>query len=466
MKPAIVLLTITALSGCGSALESDYQRPMISVPDDWRLRDSGPAWLRGTPHWWQSFNDPLLSSVIERMLLSNNDLAKAGLLLQQARLKAGLTNTNLLPDVTLGGSANRSQNLKGSANPAENYSASYSLSYELDLWGKLSSSRKQQEWLVKATALDRQNTALTLIGTTADFYWQIAMLNLQVASQQEALTLAERTLQLVASRYAAGAVGRIDYLQAQQSLRDKQNQLASFMQQRESARNAQALLFNGSPLIHLPQRKRQDFTQQIAVAQSLPVEALARRPDVQASEWRLRAALAGSDVARLSFFPSLSLDATLNAGSAAFRQWFSNPASTLGGVIALPFMQWNTVQLTIAQSDLQVQEAAIDFRHSVYTALAEVDTAMTQRASFFQQRQNQLENFRLSQQRVTLAQSQYRAGALSLQNLLEARDALLSSEINLASLHYSYLSATMKLWLALGGADIDENHRKGQSDES
>jgi NodT family efflux transporter outer membrane factor (OMF) lipoprotein len=465
MKPGILAILIFALSGCGSVLESDYQRPTVSVPDGWRVRDSGPAWLHGTPHWWDNFQDPLLSSTIDSMLLSNSDLAKAGLLLQEARLSAGLANTTLLPDATLGGSANRSSNLKGSSNTAESYSAVYSLSYELDLWGKLSSSRRQAEWLVKASEQDRQNTALTLVGTTADFYWQIAMLNQQIDAQKSAAGLAEQTLRLVNSRYRAGAAGRVEYLQAQQSLMDKQNQLTALDQQRETARNSLALLFNGSPLSRRAEKRSQDYTQQIAVAQSLPVATLAARPDVQAAEWRLRAALSGSDVARLSFFPSVSLNASLNAGSTVFQQWFNNPVGALGSAVALPFVQWNTVRLTIAQSDLKVQEAAIDFRQAVYTALSEVDNAQTQRVSYLRQREQQLENQRLSEERVALAQSQYRAGAISLQSLLDAQDALLSSEISLANLHYGYLNATMKLWLALGGGVAYPKNEQGHSDE-
>ncbi|MFB0871939.1 TolC family protein, partial [Enterobacter hormaechei] len=174
-------------------------------------------------------------------------------------------------------------------------------------------------------------------------------------------------------------------------------------------------LFNRSPLDRQPERSALDTRQDVAVAQSLPVEVIARRPDVQGAEWRLRASLAGSDVARLSFYPTLSLSATLGAGSDIFQQWFSNPAGTLGSAVALPFVQWNTVQLTVAKSDIDVQEAAIDFRGTVYTALADVDNAQSQRLSYQQQRQNQLQDLQFSQQRLKLAESQYRSGAVPFQ---------------------------------------------------
>ena len=88
-----------------------------------------------------------------------------------------------------------------------------SLSYELDLWGKLARIREQAEWQAVASALDQRNTALTLIGATARGYWQIADLNQQVIHQQRMVTIARETLRLVAARHTAGDVGRFELLQ-------------------------------------------------------------------------------------------------------------------------------------------------------------------------------------------------------------------------------------------------------------
>lgn len=466
MKKVTLMLAATLLlSGCGGWFRSDYQRPMLSVPPAWRVQDSGADWLQNTPHWWDNFQDPLLSSTLNRVLLENNDLAKAGLQLQLARLEAGLTNTNLTPDVNVGGNASNSRNLRRDTTPTESYSASFALSYELDLWGKLARTREQAEWQVKATEQDRQNTALTLLGTTADLYWQIASLNQQIASQQKSVALAGQTQRLVLAKYNAGAVGQMDVLQAQQTVLSRSSQLANLHQQREAARNALAILFNRSPLDRLPERSALDTGQDIPVMQRLPVEVIARRPDIQAAEWRLRASLAGSDVARLNFFPSLSLSASLSAGSAVFQRWFNNPVGAAGSALTLPFVEWNTVQLTVAKSDISVQQAAIDFRSTVYTALSEVDNAQAQRLSYQQQRQRQRQDLALSERRLALAQARYRAGSISFQTLLDAQDSMLSSATSLTTLQYGYLNATMKLWLALGGGISPDNFAQGQPDE-
>ncbi|WP_373467424.1 efflux transporter outer membrane subunit [Serratia fonticola] len=424
---------------------------MLSVPAEWRVQDTGSGYLQHTDHWWDNFADPQLSMLIGRALTSNNDLAIAGIQLQQARLAAGLTDTNLTPDVSVTGSANNSKNLRNNTTPTESYSTTVSLSYELDLWGKLARAREQAQWQAEATEQDRQNTALTLIGNTAQYYWQIANLNQKIKQQQAGLAIGQQTLALVQSRYASGAAGQLDLLQAQQSLINRENTYRTLQQQREENRNALAILFNRSPTDRQAERSSLDINQDVPIAKLLPVEVIARRPDVKAAEGRLRAALAGSDVQRLSFYPSLSLAASLGSASSIFSQWFSDPVRTLGANAALPFVQWNTVQLTIEKSDLDVKQAAIVFRSQVYNALADVDNAMSQRLSYQQQKINQQQNLQLSQQRLVLARSQYQAGAVSFQSLLDAEDDLLTIETNLSDLQYNYLNATMKLWLALGG---------------
>lgn len=462
MKKCLLILLLTSwLTGCGSLVKSDYQRPMLSVPGEWRMQDTGSGYLQHSEHWWDSFDDPQLSTLIGRALISNNDLAIAGLQLQQARLAAGLTNTNLTPNVTVSGNATNTKNLRNNTSPAEAYDTSLQLSYELDLWGKLARAREQAQWQVEATEQDRQNTALTLIGNTAQYYWQIANLNQQIRQQEAGLEISKQTLAMVQSRYAAGAVGQLDLLQAQQSLINRENQYRTLQQQREENRNALAILFNRAPTDRQAERTSLDINQDVPIAKTLPIEVIARRPDVKAAEGRLRAALAGSDVERLSFYPTLSLSASVGAASKIFSQWFSNPSRSLGTAVALPFVQWNTVQLTIEKSDLDVKQAAITFRSKVYSALSDVDNAMTQRLNYQQQRKNQQQNLQLSQQRLALVRSQYQEGAVSFQTLLDAEDALLTIETNLSDLQYNYLNSTMKLWLALGGGVEKENDKEG-----
>ena len=294
MRSLTLLSLIVLLTGCGNLTRSDYQRPLLSVPENWQRTEGQSAALASEKvgRWWDRFDDERLSRVMGQVLESNNDLAAAALTLRQARISAGLARTNISPDATLNGAGSNSKPLN-SGGSQESYSASLSLSYELDLWGKLARVREQ----------DYRATILSTIDTTAQLYWNIALLNQQMAYQAASLDIARQTLAQIESWQRAGKVGLLDVLQSRQTVISRQNQLLSLKQQRAISRNALALLLNRPPAQHSDEAPALDVHQRVAIASATPLAALASRPDLQAAESRLRAALAGSDAARLSFYP-------------------------------------------------------------------------------------------------------------------------------------------------------------------
>lgn len=448
MKRFLLLPVLLLLAGCSALTRSDYQRPLLSLPTQWQ-----PATDTVSEYGWQRFGDPRLARVIEQVLESNNDLAAAAITVQQARVAAGLTDTNMTPDVAVSGSASNSKNVRRGTSSQESYSSGITIAWELDLWGKLARTREQSEWEAVASEQDYHATVLTTMGTTAQLYWRIALYNQQIRNQRDGLAISQQTVQQVQSWFNAGKVGQLDVLQSQQALLERENQWRTLVQQCQNTRNALALLLNRPAEQHADEAPALDVNQQVPIAQKTPLRVIAQRPDIQAAESRLRAALAGYDASRLQFYPALSLDASLNAGSQIFSQWFSDPIRSIGGALTLPFIQWNTQQLTVKQADLAVKQAAITFRSTAYAALAEVDEAMENRLSADEQRARLHQSLALSQRRLTLTESRYRAGAVDFQTLLDAQDDLLTLENSLAQTQYDYLYATLQLWLAQGGGE-------------
>lgn len=459
MKRLLLLPAFLLLAGCSSLTRSDYQRPLLSLPTQWQ-----PATDRVSEYGWQRFGDPRLSRVIEQVLESNNDLAAAAITVQQARVAAGLTDTNMTPDVAVSGSASNSKNVRRGTSSQESYSSGMTISWELDLWGKLARTREQSEWEAVASEQDYHATVLTTMGTTAQLYWLIALYNQQIRNQRDGLAISQQTVQQELSWFNAGKVGQLDVLQSQQALLERENQWRTLVQQRQNTRNALALLLNRPAEQHTDESPALDANQQVPIVQKTPLRVIAQRPDIQAAESRLRAALAGYDASRLQFYPALSLDASLNAGSQVFSQWFSDPIRSIGGALTLPFIQWNTQRLTVKQADLAVKQAAITFRSTAYAALAEVDEAMENRLSADEQRARLHQSLALSQRRLTLTESRYRAGAVDFQTLLNAQDDLLTLENSLAQTQYDYLYATLQLWLAQGGGETQYRIMKHEAE--
>lgn len=92
----------------------------------------------------------------------------------------GLTKDDLYPQFSSTTSAGVSKPLNG-GDSQESYSTGLSVSYELDLWGKISADVDEARWSALASLEDRESTAQSLVATTASLYWQIGYLKQRIA---------------------------------------------------------------------------------------------------------------------------------------------------------------------------------------------------------------------------------------------------------------------------------------------
>lgn len=437
------------LAGC-SALRSDYHRPEAALPTAWQQAVSAPT-PQSTELWWQAFDDPRLNALIDEVLRQNADLAVAGLKLRKARLQAKLTATNLTPDLEVGASHQVSAPLNG-GDSARNYNTQASLSYELDLWGRLASSRDAARWEAEATAQDKAATALSLVGTTAALYWQIGYLNESLALGEANLADTRRALELATLKHRVGATDGLDLLQAQQDLATQEAALTQTRQQLIEQRNALALLFDTPPeqwqsheLASLNDRALP------LVPAGLPAELLARRPDLQASEMRLRSTLASGDNTRLSLYPVLSLTGSAGSESSSLSRVLQDPVGTLGAGLTLPFVNWNQQQLNVQLADAEYAQAVVEFRQSLYQALSEVENKLAAARHYHEQADQLQAAFTLAQRSEQLAEVRYRQGATGVQSWLDEQQKRRTAELALAENRLNQLNNRMQLFQALGG---------------
>ena len=448
------LATVLALGGCTLFQPERREQRPLEVPQAWQQPQPGtPSAAAAFPaRWWRAFNDPQLDALIDDALRTNNDLAAAGIRVQRAQLQAGLANTNLTPGVAGQASTGRSYDLQRGSVAGSSSSSVITLSYELDLWGRLAAQRSAADWELKATESDRQATALSLIGTTAGLYWQVGYLNQRIALSEAGMEDARRILALVRAKYAAGAVSGLDVAQAGQNLASQEAAHTQLLQQRVEARHALAILFDRPPEAAAQEPSQLPNIELPAIDAGLPASLLSRRPDLRASEQRLRGSLANVDATRTSFYPALSLTGSLGTTSTALGELLKNPVATLGAGLALPFLQWNTARLTVAVSQAQYEEAVLGFRQALYTSLSEVENTLSSRTQLHDESGKLVVALQQAQRAETLSEVRYRAGATALQPVLDAKDRRRSAEVSLALNRLNQLKATMTLYKALGGA--------------
>lgn len=444
------LAALVATSGCAAIVRTPYTRPEINVPQRWAAETNASYVVPGTS-WWQRFNDAELDRVIALALARNNDLAAATIRVRRAQLQAGLAANELVPSISAGVNVDANRTLRGAGETNRSNSASLSVSYELDLWGRLGSQRDAAAWEAVATAEDRESTRLALIGTTAGLYWQIAFLNERLASSQTSIDYARRTLELIRVQYRAGAVSSLEVNDAEQNVLSQQAAHVQLLQLRSEARNAFAILFD-APNDAPPADPLLLSTAELpSIAAGLPADLLGRRPDLRAVEWRLRSTLAGVDATRASFYPSISMTTRIGSSSTSLLDVLKNPVATLGAGLSLPFLQFNQMRLNIGVAEAQYAEAVVNFRQTLYQALADTANALAARETLAQRARLLGESLAATRKAEHVYEVRYRAGAIALRAWLDAQERRRAAEIALAESQLNRLNNQVALYQALGG---------------
>lgn len=441
------LLLALSLAGCGSLIHTPYEQPEVQVPEHWQ---QGAAEGLASEQWWQSFADPQLQALIERALDRNNDLANALLNIRRARLQAGLAEDARWPQLGASGSAGRSRDLGASVPTNHSYSASLSVSWEADLWNRLGSLSDAAELEALASEQDYRAARLSLVGTLASLYWQLGYLNERLAASEASIEYARTTLALVEAQYRAGQASSLEVAEAQQSLESQLAAAVSLRQQRVEQRNALALLFDGvAPVEEEPLRLLNIDVPPVDA--DLPASLLGRRPDLQASELRLRRTLKNLDATRASYYPDLRLTGSLGYGSASLSELLQNPVGTLGAGVSLPFLQVRRMNLDIDLSKTDYEIAVNNFRQGLYQSLVEVENALAGRRHFAEQEEMRERSLVSAREVERIYQVRYQNGAETLQSWLRAQETRRNAEISLSEARLNRLLNALSLYQALGG---------------
>ncbi|SPL69784.1 efflux transporter outer membrane subunit [Acinetobacter stercoris] len=447
-----------SLVGCAAVVKTPYEAPKVMTPSSFAYDQSKMNQLHAdlyADQWWTLFGDQQLNQLVNEVLTRNTDLAVAGINLQQARLRAGLARDQQLPQVNAGGSTGHSFDLGSSRDSDNGISLNAGVSYELDLFGKLARQTEASKWEALATEQDLQATGQTLIGTTANLYWQLGYLNERYATAQQSLATTQKLYELVRTQYKAGAVSGLDLTQAEQSVQSQKATLSQIDQQRVEARTALAVLLQ-IPVqqLNIQEPSRLPEASLPNVSAGLPADILSRRPDLQAAELRLREALATKDATKASYYPSISLTGSLGSSSTSLTELVKNPALALGASLSLPFLQYNQMQKNLKISDLDYEKAIVQYRQTLYQAFADVENALSNRTELDKQVALQKRNLELAEKTERLNEVRYKNGAVPLKNVLDAQETTRNARLSLIQTKQSQYNAYVTLMQALGGSPI------------
>lgn len=456
MKPFTLALLLVLLPACRN-LPPQTLKPQdtVAAPAQWRHAGSTAPDAQASQQaaWWQSFGNAELNALIASADSASFNIAAAAARVRQAQAQAVVAGAPLLPEVNGSASLGRQRPLAGLGNsaPLSQYGAGIAASYEIDFWGKNRAAYQAALANLQASQYDSDTIGLTLRASIANSWLQTTGLRERVQIAARNLENAERVLQLVQARFAAGAATAIELAQ-QRGLVAAQQRSRALLQQQAAAAEATLATLLSRPVTALEVQSSSLLALNIPQAQAgLPSQLLTRRPDIARAEASLLAADANIEVARAAMLPSISLTAGVSTQSEHLRGMWSNPLYNLAAGLTAPI--FNAGRLA-AQRDVALarrEELLANYRQAIINAFSDVELALNLIKGLEQQAQAQALELENAERAFALAESRYRAGAETLLTMLDTQRTLFAAQDLKLQLRQLRLQSSVDLYRALGG---------------
>ena len=424
----------------------DLPPPAASGP--WQSASQVPT---ADAAWWQLFQDPVLDDLQRQLVLGNHNLQAMAALVRQAQAAVGTAQASLYPTVNANLGVSRSENTPATVT-GTNYSLSAPVSWEVDLWGRVSGLNRAADARLQASREDLAAARLSAQSTLVQTYLSLRSADQQLAVLDQAVLAYEKSLQLTEFRYQAGVVSAADVAQAQLQLQTAQAQRLDLRTQRTQLGHAIAVLLGQTPSA-LPLAAQTQALAVPALPPSLSTALLLRRPDVAAAERRVAASNAQVGVTQAAFFPALTLSA--NAGYRN-QDWgslvsASNVFWSVGPTLVQSVFDGGLRRAARADALAARDVAVSNYRQTVLTAMQELEDNLVAAAQLALQAQVQAQALQAARRNLAIAQDQYRAGAVSYLSVVTAQTSELSAERGLIDVQTRRLVAINALLKNLAG---------------
>ena len=449
------------LAGC--ALGPDYKRPPVTPPDTFRgqATPGETVSLADTP-WWEVFGDATLKGLIQEALAGNYNVRIAAARVQQARAQAGVARSEFFPQIGYTATAVQTRGLSNitGAPPVAGqspYSTVYlggaTMSWEIDLWGRIRRSTEAANAQLLASEEGRAAVLLSLVSDVAQAYFELIELDARLAIAKDSTDAYQSTYKLFKDRVEFGIASQLQTSRAEGALAQAAASIPDLESQITAKENQISTLLGKNPG-PIP-RGTPLFDQSVmpTVPAGLPSALLERRPDLRRAEQDLVAANAKIGVAKANFFPQLSLTGLIGKASPELSALTAGTATIwqAGGMLTGPIFQGGKILGNYRATVAAWEESKWKYEQAVIQAFQEVSSSLAALEKLAGAETEQIRAVKALEQSVRISQDRYIYGLSSYYEVLEALQRLYPAQNLQAQIRLGRLTAYVQLYKALGG---------------
>jgi outer membrane protein TolC len=490
------LAAATILAACATPGPKESLEPIEAELDAWASVAAERQVTPVTANWLAELGDPMVKAIVTDAVRSNFDLQARAQRVNAQRQRARVTRADLLPTLGFGINAVRARNpsgggvfvdgqvIGGAAGTSggtytNTYTGGFDLRWELDLWGRLTDRTRAAYLDAAAFNLDYAAAQLSVAGRAAQGHYNLTAARLLRQLAERDVETGEANLRIIERRYNRGISTSLDLRLARSSLSSSVATLQQRKQQEiEAARQLEVLLgqYPAGSIVtaeNLPDLP--PLPEGGSLALGSPQSLLDRRPDVIASERRLKAAGLRVSEARKAFLPTLNLSASLTerafsggqqpirdangevigitpVDNADFPDLFDvdNLVKQFIASAAQPLFQGGRLIANERAAKDEARGVLADYANTALTAWQEVENAITAEKLLAARKEALETAFREAAAAEELTERRYLAGTANIFDLINAQQRRIQAEGQLIDAKRARLNNRVDLYLALG----------------
>ena len=433
-----------------------YQRPEDLPVDSLYRTEAAEAATEDTTSlgyipWDEMFTDPHLQYLIRTGLEHNVDLQSAILRVEEAKAQLSAAKWAYAPSLNLTPQGGLSSIDGGKA--SWTYNAGGAVSWDIDLFGSLLNSKRGAQATLLQQQAYQQAVRSQIIGTIANTYYALLMLDGQVAISAENVKIWKEQVRTMEAMLRVGQTNESAVTQARANLYALEASYADLVRQQRETENSICSLL-GQPYFPVERGTLEEQSVPEEITVSVPLQLLSNRPDVIQAEMAYASSYYNTNMARAAFYPSINL-----SGSAGWTnslgQAISNPAGWLLsalGQLTMPVFNHGQLRANLKVTKAEEEIARLNYRQALLNAGEQVNNALfaiQTNKTMLEKHQAQCKDLKR-----TLTSTEYlfrNSSGTTYLELLTAQQSLLNAQLNTISDQYQVLQSVVTLYQALGG---------------
>ncbi|MGI9491621.1 MAG: efflux transporter outer membrane subunit [Geminicoccaceae bacterium] len=466
---------LLSIAGC-TTVGPDFVTPTAPSSDAW-IDDDDPSFKLETeaqdyPKWWETFDDPVLNSLVERAYEQNLTLQVAGLRILESRALLGVAVGEQYPqNQNAVGSYRRVEISENAANASfldrdfGSLTLGVDTAWEIDFWGRFRRGVEYADAQLGATVASYDDLLVTLTAQVATTYVLIRELEERLVLARRNVDLQRRTLDIATVRFENGEVNELDVVQARALLGDTRARIPALESLLRQAKNALSVLL-GQP----PSKLRDIFgepgkipkaPEEIAIG--IPTELLRRRPDIRNAELQAAAQSARIGIAKANLYPRFTLggfigfntsdNGGLQSNNADLGDLFKGGSFTgfIGPSFSWPILNYGRLANNVRAQDSRFQQLVINYQDSVLRAYQEVEDGLVAFLKSQEVTRHLSGSVRASRRSAELSLLQYREGLVDYTRVLDTQSFLVAQQDRQAESRGAIARSLINTYKALGG---------------